>query len=696
MADGRPALPHWHTATSAHLLDARQRNGRLGSRKSRGGCITCKARRVKCDEQRPLCRRCTSVGRKCEGYVERISRSSSSGNALVASPTATQFLAGRENDTRTFDFFVSFSAPRMAGCFDKTFWCGYLLQLSHSEPLVLDCVLAISTLYEHPQYLTSFHRVRQHTAKPEKGAITSTESASDLDEHHAKALQVYNRAISEVRRRVEDASASPLIVLLSCVLFVCIELIRDNIFSALALLSKGNQLLKQFANMTLIGDEHTIFRHIKPMLARIDVLAGAFGIPHPVEVPAEFVVIGQHRVFSSTMDARTAIYGLMAESHDFIKAAAVYKASILDGQLYAESECVMCDLMSETGAAVLPATVNLRTGDGATKDNNETGLGGETCPSKKGHKGRTRLFGPKDVLMYESVSQFCDCEEEPCLAAQHHGKDEQPSMWLPLHGKASVIVDTVSAPEQATSPNLAFTSTPLLSGSSPPLSMPTAPPSALLDKQRYFENRLGQWYDALHWTRTSATPQDTEAASNLLMYYHISQIWLTTRLVLNQTVFDEYTHHFQQILHHAETLLGSRPDDDPPVFTFEVGIVPPLYFVATKCRIPSLRRQALRLLARAPKKECMWGANSTRQMAARIVAIEEEGLDLPEPELNVVQSCEGTTACDVDDSRLPPEANRVHNVEILANKVTGVFEVRVTRYRLQRGGLRKVVQDYPI
>ncbi|KAJ5150527.1 uncharacterized protein N7500_010716 [Penicillium coprophilum] len=37
--------------------------------KLKSGCMTCKIRRVKCDEEKPQCRRCVSTGRKCDGYA---------------------------------------------------------------------------------------------------------------------------------------------------------------------------------------------------------------------------------------------------------------------------------------------------------------------------------------------------------------------------------------------------------------------------------------------------------------------------------------------------------------------------------------------------------------------------------------------------------------------------------------------------
>ncbi|KAL5599098.1 hypothetical protein FOVSG1_006910 [Fusarium oxysporum f. sp. vasinfectum] len=42
---------------------------RKGSKKVRTGCITCKVRKIKCDETRPCCRRCTNTGRNCDGYA---------------------------------------------------------------------------------------------------------------------------------------------------------------------------------------------------------------------------------------------------------------------------------------------------------------------------------------------------------------------------------------------------------------------------------------------------------------------------------------------------------------------------------------------------------------------------------------------------------------------------------------------------
>ena len=46
----------------------RAANTKPKQRKSRTGCITCKAKRLKCDENKPACEQCTRKGLVCEGY----------------------------------------------------------------------------------------------------------------------------------------------------------------------------------------------------------------------------------------------------------------------------------------------------------------------------------------------------------------------------------------------------------------------------------------------------------------------------------------------------------------------------------------------------------------------------------------------------------------------------------------------------
>ena len=131
----------WQATAAANLLEARKKNGRLGSKKSRLGCLTCKVRRVKCDQAKPRCERCRSTGRRCDGYPEASPKATKNANSLIGTQLS-QSLGLREGDRRTFDFFLTWAAPRLAGSLDKDFWCRHVLQLAQAEPLVLDSLLA--------------------------------------------------------------------------------------------------------------------------------------------------------------------------------------------------------------------------------------------------------------------------------------------------------------------------------------------------------------------------------------------------------------------------------------------------------------------------------------------------------------------------------------------------------------------------
>jgi hypothetical protein len=50
------------------MAETKPKRSRKSHPKTRTGCLTCKIRRKKCGEEKPACLRCTSTGRKCDGY----------------------------------------------------------------------------------------------------------------------------------------------------------------------------------------------------------------------------------------------------------------------------------------------------------------------------------------------------------------------------------------------------------------------------------------------------------------------------------------------------------------------------------------------------------------------------------------------------------------------------------------------------
>lgn len=89
----------------------------------------------------------------------------------------------------------------------------------------------------------------------------------------------------------------------------------------------------------------------------------------------------------------------------------------------------------------------------------------------------------------------------------------------------------------------------------------------------------------------------------------------------------------------------------------------------------------------------MWGATNTAQLAARLVAIEEEGLDLPTPTWDGGLSSHDPP---VSDARLPQESERIQSFEIMKYLETGAYQVRIIRFRHVDGRISRVLQDYTI
>lgn len=60
-----------------------------GGKRSRTGCLSCRRRRVKCDERKPSCKRCESVNIHCAGYQEK-QYVGARRPRIVTSPTAAE------------------------------------------------------------------------------------------------------------------------------------------------------------------------------------------------------------------------------------------------------------------------------------------------------------------------------------------------------------------------------------------------------------------------------------------------------------------------------------------------------------------------------------------------------------------------------------------------------------------------------
>lgn len=58
-------------------------------------------------------------------------------------------------------------------------------------------------------------------------------------------------------------------------------------------------------------------------------------------------------------------------------------------------------------------------------------------------------------------------------------------------------------------------------------------------------------------------------------------------------------------------------------FSFSLGIIPPLFIVATKCRNRDIRHRAITLLRTCNRREILWDSKLAAEAAAQVIMIEE-------------------------------------------------------------------------
>lgn len=145
-----------------------------------------------------------------------------------------------------------------------------------------------------------------------------------------------------------------------------------------------------------------------------------------------------------------------------------------------------------------------------------------------------------------------------------------------------------------------------------------------------------------------SNPSPESALLVLQMYLHAQHIWVSTALSSSEVVYDDFLPSFAAIVPLAAAYLDLDSSSQNRLqfatqssrylavpeqlsvaytsnFSFETHIIPPLYYVATKCRHPLIRRSALDLLRRNPsRRENLWRASVMGALAGHIVSLEEQ------------------------------------------------------------------------
>lgn len=118
-------------------------------REARTGCFTCRARHVKCGEEKPTCQRCCDVGRPCGGY-KALNKGYTSTLRLYPAVLPSLMPVQNAVERRYFNYFRQYTISDLAGYDSKSYFWNYIvLQTCHASPAVLHAALALGALQEH-------------------------------------------------------------------------------------------------------------------------------------------------------------------------------------------------------------------------------------------------------------------------------------------------------------------------------------------------------------------------------------------------------------------------------------------------------------------------------------------------------------------------------------------------------------------
>ena len=159
----------------------------------------------------------------------------------------------------------------------------------------------------------------------------------------------------------------------------------------------------------------------------------------------------------------------------------------------------------------------------------------------------------------------------------------------------------------------------------------------------------------------TASPQELRPFRTLHMMAIIAIVLNSTTDSGTETSFDGHLPQFNEIISLAQSIIYGEVDLDssfntastetiptslvtsiPPsssslsnhrargsnnswtdIFTFEMGMIAPIYYTALKCRCPKIREEALDLLSHVrPRREGLWDALLLRRVAQRAITIE--------------------------------------------------------------------------
>ncbi|KAH8885476.1 hypothetical protein GQ53DRAFT_845487 [Thozetella sp. PMI_491] len=304
---------------------------RVGKPKTRNGCIVCKIRKVKCDEAKPYCLRCTTTGRRCEGYAtpqsarpQNRSPEADAGAVAVRTPSPSlAWIAEPANEKRSLHLLWTVTQHVTCRYFGTGFWTSVILPAADSFTSVRRSLVALSTMYE--TYLN-----REHDGHRSQSVLDTPTSRYALIE--------YNKAVQLLSRTMSAGRLPRHVVLICCLLFVWLEFLRNDFGTAFRHLKSGLLILEDIRQTEVpidspsVSELDEIHATIGHVFTRLQIQATVHGSPdsdfnsEPLTSPLYRSALP--RAFRNVDDARDALDSRLLHIFQFIREKQVFERAL--------------------------------------------------------------------------------------------------------------------------------------------------------------------------------------------------------------------------------------------------------------------------------------------------------------------------------------------------------------------------------
>lgn len=168
----------------------------------------------------------------------------------------------------------------------------------------------------------------------------------------------------------------------------------------------------------------------------------------------------------------------------------------------------------------------------------------------------------------------------------------------------------------------------------------------------------GHIYKHLNATNNSRTT----GATILLLHAKMARILLAGVLFESEMEYDSMLPEFQSIYTLAASIWSDHVRKVGVSYNFEVGLLPHLFLVSTRCRDHTLRRQVIRLLFSDFHRENSWDSFSVAYIARWVIGM-EEGVEVqpirPTQRAAALECLDAGSASGIMSDGIVPEDRRV-------------------------------------